>query len=133
MTAPVITHEIPSDLKNDPEHPIPFLRVIDVAAYKKDGGAELSIIVASPLQGDPRSQTRLLDKIQGYLSHLTSDEFLADAGCSPNPGNTTICVALHPGSSSVIQDLLQRCHVWVESNNAKLVVSELSADQLSGT
>ena len=124
MTATVIEHEIVPDPDDDPDHPIPYLRVIDVAAYKA-GGASLSVIVASPLGGDERSQSRLLDKLQGYLSHISSAQFLADAGVVPTPENTFIEVHLHPASSGVVRELLDRCHQWIEHHNARLVVCDL--------
>jgi hypothetical protein len=121
LNSSITEHEIPPDPENDPEHPIPYLRVIDVAGYMKSGGANLSIIVASPLQDDERSQNRLLDKIQGYLSHLYSDEFLRDAGCEPNIDNTKITVVLHPESSPGIRKLLNRCQDWVESKAQAII------------
>jgi hypothetical protein len=124
MTATVTEEEVPFDPQNDPDHPIPFLRVIDVAAYKV-GSAELSIIVAGPLDGSPRSQTRLLDKIQGYLGHISSGEFAVDAGCIPTEENTRISVHLHPESSELVRNLLFTCHDWVRANNASLVVRDL--------
>ena len=125
MTAKATEHEIPDDPENDPDHPIPYIRVIDVAGYRT-GGANLSIVVASPLDGSDRSQTRLLDKIQGYLGHIASDEFIADAGVSPTPDNTIIEVLLHPDSSQTIRGLLDQCHSWVQSHNASLVVRDLT-------
>ena len=133
MTAVVTNHDVPDDPRNDPNSPIPNLNVIDVAGYKKTGGADLSIIVASPLDGDPASQTRLLDKIQGYLSHIQSPEFLADAGVAPDPSNTTINVILHPDSSNVIRELLERCHAWTNEHGASLVVRDLEPSESGGT
>ncbi len=124
MTAKVTEEEIAFDPENDQSHPIPFLKVIDVAGYKK-GGADLAIIVASPLDGNERSQKRLLDKIEGYLGHISSDTFIADAGVSPTPENTTITVHLHPGTSDVIRNLLFKCHEWVRTYNASLVVRDI--------
>ena len=132
VIAKVTNHEIPDDLENDPDHPVPYLRVIDVASYGT-GGANLSIVVASPLDGSERSQTRLLDKIQGYLGHIASDQFIADAGVSPTPDNTTIEVLLHPASSETIRGLLDKCHDWVLSQNASLVVRHLTDTEMGGT
>jgi hypothetical protein len=129
----VTNHDIPDDPRNDPEHPIPYLNVLDVSAYLKQGGADLSIVIASPLLFDERSQTRLLDKIQGYLSHIHSDDFRRDAGVAPTPENTKICVLLHPDSAQEIRDLLERCRVWVTSHGATLVVEGLPSGQTNGT
>jgi hypothetical protein len=124
VTAPIIEEEIADDPSNDPTHPIPYLHVLDVAAYRQ-GGACLTIVVASPLRDDERSQTRLLDKIQGYLSHIQSDQFLLDAGTRPSPENTTISVVLHPESALAVRDLLMRCDEWVRSQGARLEVRDL--------
>lgn len=124
MTAKIINHPIPEDPENDPNHPVPYLRVIDVACYSS-GGARLGIVIASPLDGSERSQTRLLDKIQGYLGHISSDEFIGDAGVAPTPDNTIIEVVIHPDSSEIIRELLAKCHDWVLSHNAILVVRDL--------
>ena len=133
MSTSVVNHEIPDDPRNDPDHPIPNLNVIDVSGYLKGGGADLTIIVASPLQADERSQTRLLDKIQGYLGHLQSDEFAADSGAPPSPDNTRITVLLHPETSDEIRGLLDRCSDWVLSNGATLIVRNFTAGELGGT
>ncbi len=127
MTAPITKHDIEPHPDNDPSHPIPYPRVIDVAAIKKSGGANLRIIVASPLLGDPSSLTRLLDKIEGYLVHLLSVDFQSEAGL-PTPDNTSITVALHPDSAAEVYDVLERSREWVRSNNATLVVENLDAN-----
>jgi hypothetical protein len=132
VTTKVNSHAIPDDPENDPDHPVPYLRVIDVAGYRSNG-ANLSIVVASPLDGSERSQSRLLDKIQGYLGHISSDEFIADAGAEPTPENTIIEVLLHPDSSETIRSLLDKCHNWVQSQNASLVVRDLTDPEMGGT
>jgi len=129
MSAPIIKHETPSRPDDDADHPIPSLAVIDVMAVKKSGGADLTIIVASPLGGDSRSQTRLLDKIQGYLGYIGSEEFRLEAG-TPTPGNTTIVVKLHPGSAPEIHDLLARSQDWVLASDASLAVQVLTPAEL---
>lgn len=121
----VTEYEVPEDSRNDPEHPIPNLNVIDVAGYRKEGGADLTIVIASPLADDPRSQTRLLDKIQGYLAHIQSVDFERDASAKPTPANTTIKVLIHPGSDSAVWHLLERCRPWVDSHGATLLVEKL--------
>ncbi len=126
MSAPVTEHEIEPHPDNDPSHPIPYLKVIDVATTKIGGGADLIIIVASPLLGDPRSQARLLDKIEGYLVHISSSQFQSEAGI-PTPDNTTVSVVLHPGTAPEIYDLLERSKAWVLENNASLVLETLDS------
>jgi hypothetical protein len=131
MAAPIINHYPAPHPKDDESHPIPHLHVIDVAGYR-DGGADLSVVIASPLQGDAQSQTRLLDKIEGYLGHITTQEFRTDAGSAPTPENTTITVVIHPDSSPDIFALLDRCGDWVRSGNATLVVRRLTDEDLGG-
>jgi len=124
MSAPITKDHPPPHPEDDPSHPIPSLATLDVVAIKKTGGATLSIVVASPLRSDPRSLNRLLDKIEGYLGHIRSPEFQAEAG-APNPSNTTITVVLHPGSAPEVYDLLERAKEWVLANNASLVIEAL--------
>jgi hypothetical protein len=124
MSAPVIKHESEPHPDDDDGHPIPSLRVLDVVTIRKGGGADLFIIVATPLAADRRSLTRLQDKIEAYLHHIQSVEFQTEAG-SPTPSNTTIKVMLHPGSSPEAYDLLYRSRSWVLANHATLEVEEL--------
>jgi hypothetical protein len=133
MSAPIIKHPVDPTPDDDPTHPIPYLGVIDVVAYKKTGGADLTIVVASPLQDDERSKTRLLDKIEGYIGHIRSEQFLEDAGSPPSPDNTAITVALHPNTAPEVYALLERCQQWVALANARLIVRRLSQHELSGT
>lgn len=129
MNAPPIRHEPPSHPDDDPSHPIPSLAVLDVVTILKGGGADLFIVVASPLQADRRSLTRLRNKIEGYLQHIASHEFQAEAGV-PSPGNTSIIVRLHPGSPSEAYDLLERSKSWVQANNVSLKVEPLDVTLL---
>jgi hypothetical protein len=130
MNTSVIDHPIPDDARNDPGHPIPNLNVIDVAGYKKDGGADLCVVIASPLAADAASQSRLLDKLEGYLGYVRSDEFLADAGVPASPENTTITVLLHPDCAVQVREVLGRCQPWVHQNGASLVVRDLTDEEL---
>jgi hypothetical protein len=111
-------------LANDDSHPIPCLTALDIFGVKNDGGADLVLIIASPLEADERSQRRLLQKIENYLGFISSEEFLAEAG-PPSPANTKIIVKVHPDSDSAISELLDRCVDWVAENNATLVVEDL--------
>jgi hypothetical protein len=128
MTAPIIEHDIAPDPRNDPDHPIPHLNVIDVHTVREDGGADLCIVVASPLQDDQRSHTRLLDKIEGYLGYINSAEFADECG-TPTPDNTSITVMLHPDTAPGILELLERSHTWVTNHHASLVVGYLDDDE----
>ena len=106
---------------DDESHPIPFLEFLDVYAVNKGGGADLVVIIATPLQSDERSQRRLLKKIENYLSYINSEEFLAEAG-PPTVENTRIVVKMHPDSEPSINELLDHCVNWVIANNATIIV-----------
>jgi hypothetical protein len=129
MTAPIIRHDAPPDPRDDPEHPIPSLAVIDVATYKKEGGADLSIIIASPMAADQRSLTRLLDKIEGCLGHILSEQFRMEAGV-PTPENTSVIVKVHPDSDRAVWDLIERSKAWAENNQASLRAEALNSYEL---
>ena len=129
MSAPIIDHKAGPEAGDDPTHPIPSLSVVDIPGIKKNGGADLVVIVASPLAADERSQSRLLDKLQTYLRFIASDQFRAEAG-APTPENTTIVVKLHSGSAPEIRDLLRRSEAWVSANLASLYVQTMTPDEL---
>lgn len=105
----------------DNDHPIPNLNVVDINTVKKGGGADLFIVVATPLLGDKRSLERLLRKVERYLEFLQTEEFQAESGI-PNPENTNIIVKLHPDSDRFAFDLLERSKEWVKSNHASLII-----------
>lgn len=111
-------------LMDDPSHPIPYVFNCDVNGVKKAGGADLVVIVASPLSDDERSLNRLMKKIEMYIRFISSNEFRAESG-EPTPENTYIKVKLHLDSSRVARELLFRCHDWVRANNATLEVENL--------
>ena len=124
MSMRITEHEPSPHPDDDPEHPIPSLAVLDAVTILVGGGADLFIVIASPLTADLRSLTRLQDKIEGYLRHIQSPEFLAEAG-APHPGNTTIKVRLHPESAPEVYDLLERSKDWVSANHASLEIKQL--------
>ena len=129
MSAPIIEHKAEPDAQDDSTHPIPSLAVVDVMSVKKDGGADLFVVAASPLMADARSQSRLLAKLHGYLGFIASGAFRSQAGV-PTPANTAIVVKLHPGSAPEIRGLLARSESWVLSHQASLRVQTLSPSEL---
>ena len=129
MSAPIIDRKVESDAQDDSTHPIPSLAVVDVMSVKKGGGADLFVVVASPLMADARSQSRLLAKLQGYLGFIESGEFRSQAGV-PTPDNTAIVVKLHPGSIPEIRGLLARSESRVLSHQVSLSVQTLSPSEL---
>lgn len=119
-----MNEENPDTLADDGNHPIPCLTALDVFGVKRNGGADVVLVIASPLQADERSQRRLLRKIENYLGFINSEDFSAEAGL-PTVDNTRIVVKLHPDSDSVISELLGRCVAWVAENNATLDIEGL--------
>jgi hypothetical protein len=130
MADPITQHDLVPEATDDPAHPIPYLGALDVMSIKKGGGADLVIVVASPLMADERSQNRLLEKIEGYLSFIGSQEFRSEAG-EPSPDNTQVIVRLHPDSAPAIHDLLARTESWVRNGNASLRVALLTPSELA--
>jgi hypothetical protein len=124
MTAPITMHGEWEENFDDPSHPIPSLSALDVEVLKIGGGADLSIIIASPLRADERSQHRLLDKIEIYLRYLNSLSFEEKAG-KPTVHNASIIIRLHPESDTLIFDLIERCKPRVSNANATLLVELL--------
>ena len=112
------------DSNDLPGHPIPALGSIDVCGVKKQGGADLVIVIAKPLQSDEESLTRLLDKIEGYLRYIQSDEFRKEIG-EPHQKNTNIIVKIHHESCMEAFQLLEKSKAWVEENNASLQIEKL--------
>ncbi|MCC8361840.1 hypothetical protein LK996_01920 [Lysobacter sp. A6] len=107
--------------RRDEDHPIPDLDVVDINVVKKGGGSDLIIIIASPLQDDTRSLERLMKKIERYLGFAKSAEFCAQSGLS-TIDNTKIIVYIHPDSSPVAFELLERCKPWTIENDVVLEV-----------
>jgi hypothetical protein len=129
--AEIIKHNEWEGSYDDPDHPIPSIRHLDVCTIKKGGGADLFIVIATPLQADDYSLNRLLNKIEGYLSHIQSETFKQEAG-EPNPENTNIMVRIHTDSCREAFLLLEKSLEWVKTNKASLKVVELKDDEVSG-
>ncbi len=123
MTAKV--HMNGEDNSDDPTHPIPALRSLDVHGVKIGGGADLAIVIASPMKGDEYSQRRLLSKIENYLGFIASPAFREQSG-APTPENTAVVVHIHRLSDSATFELIERCKPWVLDNHATLRVELLA-------
>jgi hypothetical protein len=130
MSAPIIEHQIVPHPDDNPAHPIPFMDALDVMSITIGGGADLFIVVASPLMDDQQSQKRLLDKLENYLHFIGSAEFQTQAGPA-SASNTQVIVKLHPSSASGIYDLLKRSETWVLAGGATLSVVALTAQEMA--
>ncbi|WP_154654871.1 hypothetical protein [Solimonas variicoloris] len=106
----------------DPEHPIPSPGRIDVFVTTKEGSTYYGLVVAAPLRADMRSQRRLLQKLEDYMSDRHSEKLLLRFG-DPTPMNTKLIAAIHPGSEPGIFALLERCRPWLEQNGFALKVT----------
>lgn len=115
-------------IADDPSHPIPVIGVCDILAELKSGGADLVVVVASPLQNDERSRRRVIQKIRNYLGYIVSDDFAAVHG-QPTPDNTTIIFHVHPGSDQGALAFIEECRPWIADNKASLVVKKLANHQ----
>jgi hypothetical protein len=114
------TDEMFSD---DAAHPIPLIEVCDVMAVRKDGGADLMIVVSEPLMSDLRSRHRLIKKIETYLGYIASAEFKKECG-EPSEASVSITVHIHPDSDPSMFELIEKCRGWIADNHASLVVKK---------
>lgn len=114
-------------LDDDPAHGIPCVTSLDVHSIWKDGGSDLHVIIAKPLEADDRSRERLMAKLENYLNFVNSPEYASACG-SPDRKTTRIVVSLHPAMSPVVEATLNYCTAWIESNNASLKVQYLDSD-----
>ena len=110
-------------LADDERHPIPKVDVCDVHGVRKGGGADMILIICTPMKSDVRSRERLMKKIELYLGFITSETFKAECGTATTD-NTTITVHIHPDSDSGIFSLLDQCRGWVEDNGARLKIKK---------
>jgi len=84
-------------LADNPSHPVPEVGILDIRSVKKTAGADLIVVVASPLRNDERSRRRVVQKVRNYLGYIASEVFTKEHG-RPNPENTTIIFHVHPES-----------------------------------
>lgn len=99
-------------------HPIPNVELLDVHGVKKDGGSTMVIVIASPLQADPRSIYRLHRKLGGYLEFMKTEAYRSRCG----EGKTDIQIAIHRDSDPQVFELLEALPEYVERGGARLTV-----------
>ena len=109
---------------DDESQPIPRLTELDLVGKRTTGGADLFIVIASPLGADERSQRRLLKKIENYLIFIESEEFNEEFG-KPSPDTTSINIKIHPESHPAINILIEKCKPWALENNVELIAEQL--------
>jgi len=126
----IFEHNKAIDIADLPNHPIPSLNSLDIVAMKKEGGADLIVIIADPLDGGEFSQNRLLTKLQNYFGFINSSSYQLQASVKPNPSNTKVVVKIHPKSSNIYADLLDRYKPWAIENNCSLEMQVLVTEEL---
>ena len=120
-----INHDVIGPIE-DPTHPIRRLDTVDLISEKRTGGIMLAIIAGGALGDDAKTQTRLVEKIGGYLNYISSPEFRARFG-EPSPERTTIVVQAHQGSAPVITELLKHCAKWAKASRVSMVLETTPA------
>lgn len=101
--------------EEDPSHPIPCPGRLDVLVETKEGEAYYGLVIAAPLKADAKSQHRLLQKLEDYISDRHSDASVQRFG-PPTSGNTHLLIAVHPDSDKVVFDLIEKCRPWLEGH-----------------
>ena len=76
----------------------------------------LVLVTAGYIDGTPENQTDLLDKMEGYLRHIRSEQFRIDYPQSTIYLDVTFEEKLH----ALITDLLYKCTAWCKDNGAIL-------------
>lgn len=93
------------------------LSKIDIIyALPKENCAVLVLISVGYVNGDPQTQTDLLDKLEGYLKHIQSPEFKTEY---PQQ-KIYIDIKFETKPDVLITDLLYKCASWCEENGATL-------------
>ena len=126
--AEIFEHNKIENVADLPDHPIPTLDVLDIVTVKKQGGADLIVVIASPIESDELSQRRLLKKLENYFEFINSSAYQLQASVKTTPENTKVIVKIHPISSDVYIDLLARCEPWAIENNCSLEVHALTEE-----
>ena len=93
------------------------LSLIDVVYANDEKNCAVLVLVAiGHIDGSKETQTDLLDKMEGYLNHIQSEEFKKDY---PQE-NVYIDVCFDEMPDVLITDLLFKCQKWVKENGATL-------------
>lgn len=75
------------------------------------------MLTAGYVDGTPENQTDLLDKMEGYLKHIQSEQFRNDY-----PQSTiSIEVTFEEKPHVLITDLLYKCTAWCKENGTILM------------
>jgi len=102
----------------DDTHPIPDTSVIDVHGVRQTGGSTMAVVIATPLQADPRSIYRLFRKLDGHLEYLKTAAYREQCGV----GDTDIEVTIHGASDAKVFELFAVLPEFVSQRGARLTV-----------
>lgn len=95
------------------------LHSIDILAETKTGEVVLGLVCNGFIDGQPETQTALLDKMEGYLNYTESREFQKEYS-----GRTVILrVIFTEKPDPIILDLLYRCQAWANDFDVALEVT----------
>ena len=108
-------------LEDDATHPIRSVRIIDTVTKLNGGGEYLGIVIASPLQGDKRSITRLNAKLKMYVDEFETERFL-NVKRLADKNRMMIYVSIHPSSAPEAFRLLEEARPLIEKKGIKFVV-----------
>ena len=90
---------------------------IDLFGVRKDGGADLVIVPAGPLDASPETQTLLLDKVEAYLGYINSVDFHTECPRA-TAENTHIILRLAETPPPPLLQLLERIVPWAAEHHA---------------
>jgi hypothetical protein len=103
----------------DLDHPIPRPEVYDVILDVEDAGPRAAIVIATPLDGSPRSVHRLFRKLESYLVSLGCDGSRAKQAV-PEDKRPQIYITIHQDSHPELLDILQGMASVVSDRGANL-------------
>ena len=95
------------------------LSLIDIIYTRPTEESVVLVLVTSGyVDGSAETQNNLLDKMEGYLRHIQSDEFKQEYASN----KVFIEVNFSEEPDVLITDLLAKCESWCEENGATLIV-----------
>ena len=93
------------------------LSLIDIIYAQPDEDCAVMVLVTvGYIDGSPETQKDLLDKLEGYLKHIQSEDFRRDYPQS----KVYIDISFQEKPDVLITDLLYKCMNWCKENGAYL-------------
>lgn len=94
------------------------LHQIDILAETKTGEVVMVLVCNGFIDASPQTQTALLDKMEGYLSHTQSEEFQKEYPKWP----VILRVTFTEKPDQLILDLLYKCQTWTDDYGVVLEI-----------